>query len=57
MNYDEYYFVECDAVYVNRIILKLHDSAFALSGLMTAVMEMICMMTDMQESPGYPHLL
>lgn len=36
MNYDEYYFVECDAVYVNRIVSNLYDSAFVLSGLMTS---------------------
>jgi len=48
MNYDEYYFMECDAVYVNRIVSNLHNSVFALSGLVTALMEMICMMTDMQ---------
>jgi hypothetical protein len=57
MNYDEYYFVKCDAVYVNRIVLNLHDSAFALSGWMTAVMKMMGMMIDMQGAPGYPHLL
>ena len=57
MNYDEYYFVECDAVYVNRIVSNLHDSAFELSRLMTAVMEMIDVMIDMQEPPKYPHLL
>jgi hypothetical protein len=57
MNSDKYYFVECDAVYVNRIVSNFHDSVFALSGLMTAVMEMIGMMIDMQEPPGYPQLL
>ena len=57
MNYDEYYVVECDAVYVNKILSNLHDSAFALSAWMTAVMEMIGMIIDMQETPGYPHLL
>ena len=44
-------------MYVNRIVLNLHDSAFALSAWMTAVMEMIGMIIDMQETPGYPHLL
>jgi len=44
-------------MYVKRTVSNLNDSAFALSGLMTAVMEMIGMMIDMQEPPGYSHLL
>jgi hypothetical protein len=47
--------VVCDAIYICRILPDLHDSAFALSGLMIAVMEIIGTMIDIQEPAGYPH--
>ena len=55
-NNNNFYFVGCYAVFLCRIVSNWHDSAFALSDLMIAVMGMIIMMVYMQMPPGYQHL-